>query len=128
MISLVGRGLVLASLFFATTGCVAGFVAGSRRNRAAWQRARNSAYGFSAAMIAANFLMSYALVTKDFSVKYVAEVGSSQTPTLIAIISLWSSLTGSILFWGGILGIYVALTVWSLGEKYKEYTPWAVHV
>ena len=128
MISILGRGLVLAALFFATTGCFAGFVAGSRKNRAAWIWARNSAYGFSAAMIAANLLMMYALAVKDFSVEYVTEVGSLSTPTHIAIISLWSSLNGSILFWGGILGVYTALTVWSLGDRYKEYAPWAVHV
>lgn len=128
MISTLGHGLVLASLFFATTGCVAGWVAGSRRNRAAWQYARNSAYGYSAAMIAANLLMVYALVVKDFSIHYVVQVGSLATPAHIAAISLWSSLEGSILFWGGILGVYTALTVWSLGDRYKEYAPWAVHV
>jgi cytochrome c-type biogenesis protein CcmF len=128
MISLLGRSLVLAALAFATVGCVGGYVAGSRRNRTAWIWARNSAYGFSASMLAANLLMMYALVVKDFSVSYVAEVGSQATPTYIAIISLWSSLTGSILFWGGVLGGYTALTVWSLGEKYKEYSPWALHV
>lgn len=128
MISILGRGLVLAALGFATVGSVGGYVAGSRKNRTAWLWARNSAYGFAASMLFANLLMVYALVTKDFSVSYVAEVGSQATPTHIAIISLWSSLTGSILFWGGVLGGYTAFTVWHLGEKHKEYTPWALHV
>jgi cytochrome c-type biogenesis protein CcmF len=128
MISLLGRGLILVALFFATTGSIAGYAAGSRRNRAAWEWARNSAYGFSASMIAANLLMMWALYSNDFSVHYVAQVGSTTTPRLISIISLWSSLEGSILFWGGILGVYVAASVWSLGEKHKEYAPWAVHV
>lgn len=128
MISILGQGLVLAALFFATTGCFAGFAAGYRGSRPAWHWARNSAYGFSASMLSANLLMIYALVTDDFSVKYVAQVGSLSTPTYISVISLWASLEGSILFWGGVLGAYVGLTVWSLGEKHKEFTPWAVHV
>jgi cytochrome c-type biogenesis protein CcmF len=128
MISLLGRGLVLVALFFAATGSIAGFVAGWRKDRAAWLWARNSSYGFAVAIIAANLLMEYALVTKDFSVKYVVQVGSLATPPHIALISLWSSLEGSILFWGAILGVYVAATVWSLGDKYREYTPWAVHI
>ncbi|MEQ1503532.1 MAG: heme lyase CcmF/NrfE family subunit [Myxococcota bacterium] len=128
MISILGRGLVLVALFLATTGCIAGFVAGSRKNRQAWVWARNSAYGFTASMLAANLLMVFALLTNDFSVQYVSHVGSLATPTGIKIISLWASLEGSILFWGGVLAVYVGLTVWSLGEKYKEYTPWAVHV
>lgn len=128
MISILGRGLVLVALFLATMGCVSGFVAGSRRSAVAWQWARNCAYGFSASMIGANLLMIYALVNDDFSVKYVAHVGSLATPTYISIISLWASLEGSILFWGGILAAYVALSVWSLGDKHREYAPWAVHV
>jgi cytochrome c-type biogenesis protein CcmF len=128
MISTLGEFLVLASLFLAAGGSVAGYIAGSQRNPAAWIWARNAAYGFSASIIAANLLMMYALYNNDFSVHYVAQVGSTNTPRLISIISLWSSLEGSILFWGGILGLYVALTVWSLGDKHREFTPWAVHV
>ena len=128
MISMVGRGLVLGSLFFATLGFFAGAAAAMRKDRRAWIVTRNSAYGFAATMIAANLLMIYALLVKDFSVEYVTEVGSLATPWQIAIPSLWSSLNGSILFWGGILGGYVALTVWTLGEKHKEYAPWALHV
>jgi cytochrome c-type biogenesis protein CcmF len=128
MISTLGRGLVLGALFFATTGTFAGWVAGARKSRQAWQVARNAAYGFAASMLAANLLMIYALVVKDFSVEYVTEVGSLATPVPIAIVSLWSSLNGSILFWGGILGGYVALTVWTLGDRHKEYAPWAIHV
>ncbi len=124
----IGRFLVLLSVFFAGMGCLAGFWAGYRKNAQAWLLARNSAYGFSASMIAANLVMVYALVTHDFGVSYVAEVGSTQTPLYFTIVSLWASLNGSILFWGGVLGIYTALTVWSLGDKYREYTPWALHV
>ncbi|MBX2802887.1 MAG: heme lyase CcmF/NrfE family subunit [Myxococcales bacterium] len=128
MISLLGRGLVLAALFFAATGCLAGFWAGYFKNERAWEGTRNSAYGFALSMIAANLVMVYALITHDFSVSYVAEVGSKSTPFIFTVVSLWASLNGSILFWGGVLGLYTALTVWSLGDKYREYTPWALHV
>ncbi len=128
MISMIGRGLVMSSLFFATIGCVAGFVAGYRRNTQAWIWARNSAYGFSLSMILANLLMVYALVTHDFSVSYVAEVGSLATPPYFTVVSLWASLNGSILFWGAILGIYTAGMVWSIGDRHREYMPWAIHV
>ncbi len=128
MISLLGRGLVLAALFFAAAGCFAGFWAGSRKNERAWEWTRNSAYGFAGSIILANLVMVYALVTHDFSVSYVAEVGSRSTPLYFTIVSLWASLNGSILFWGGILGVYTALTVYSLGDRHREYAPWALHV
>ena len=50
--------------------------------------------------------MEVALLRHDFSVSYVAQVGSRATPPVITIVSLWSSLEGSILFWGLVLGLY----------------------
>ena len=52
--------------------------------------------------------MGYALLTHDFSVSYVAQVGSRAVPTWVTVVSLWSSLEGSILFWGLVLGVYIA--------------------
>ena len=96
MISTLGQLLVMGALLCATVGTVTGFAAGSRRSRKAWEWTRLAALGFSGLMLAANLLMVYALVTLDFSVAYVAEVGSSTTPLHIRVISLWASLNGSI--------------------------------
>lgn len=129
MISVVGRGLVMAALLFATLGCVMGFVAGSRYSDRAWQLTRGFALAFAGSMIGANLLMVYALLVDDFTVHYVAQVGSTESPTIITIISLWSSLEGSILFWGGVLALYVIAMVNLLRAKqYREYAPWALHV
>ena len=127
-VSTLGGVLVLLSLLFATVGCGLGFVAGYRRDPQLYRLAQSAAYGFSGAMIAANFLMVYALVSHDFSVRYVAEVGSRATPLYFTIVSLWASLNGSILFWGGILGVYTAGITWHLGNSHREYAPWVLHV
>ena len=128
MISILGRGLVLLALAFAAAGSVSGFWAGAKRDERAWRGTQLAAYGFAGAMILANLVMIGALLAHDFSVSYVAEVGSIKTPFWFTVASLWASLNGSILFWGGILGLYVALTVANLGDKYREYSPWAVAV
>jgi cytochrome c-type biogenesis protein CcmF len=72
-------------------------------------------------MILANLVMINALLTNDFSVSYVAHVGSKETPRLFAIVSLWSSLEGSILFWGAILGVYVSSFSYLYRDRYREY-------
>ncbi|MEO5509363.1 MAG: cytochrome c biogenesis protein CcsA, partial [Longimicrobiales bacterium] len=61
--------------------------------------------------------MVYALVTHDFSIDYVAQVGSRSTPLFFTVISLWSSLEGSILFWGWVLALYTAAAVYFTGPK-----------
>ncbi|MFT4627068.1 MAG: cytochrome c-type biogenesis protein CcmF [Myxococcota bacterium] len=128
MISMLGQLLVMVALLCATVGMVTGFAAGRSRSTEAWQWTRLAALGFSGSMIAANLLMVYALVTLDFSVAYVAEVGSHATPIHIRVISLWASLNGSILFWGGVLAMYTGLLTVTIGERYREYMPWTLHV
>jgi cytochrome c-type biogenesis protein CcmE len=56
--------------------------------------------------------MVYALVSHDFSVKYVAMVGSRATPLFYTVISLWGALEGSILFWIFVLASLSALVTY----------------
>jgi cytochrome c-type biogenesis protein CcmF len=55
--------------------------------------------------------MERALITRDFTVQYVADNGSSRTPGLYNIATLWAALEGSILLWVLILTGYMALVV-----------------
>ncbi len=126
LIPALGRGLVLGSLLFAVVGAFAGVAAGMRGSLEALRFARRVAYAFAATTFAANGLMVYALVTHDFSVHYVATVGARATPLYFTIVSLWASLDGSILFWSGILGLYIALWVYSMGEQHRRWQPWAL--
>lgn len=128
MLGNLGAALVLAALACAAAGAVCGVVAGWSRSADAWTWARRLTYGFAASMVGANLVMEWALLAHDFSVRYVAQVGSLSTPTHIAIVSLWSSLEGSILFWGAILGVYVALATWRNGEENPDSMTWATAV
>jgi len=128
MISQLGQLLVLGGLAACSFGAVVGCVAGASGSVRAWDAARKAGIAFGALMIAANLLMVYALVLPDFSVKYVAEVGSRATPFHIAVVSLWSSLNGSILFWGGVLGVYVLWFLLANGKRHRAYMPWTIAV
>ncbi|MDX1583612.1 MAG: heme lyase CcmF/NrfE family subunit [Thermoanaerobaculia bacterium] len=124
----LGRLLILLSLFFATAGAFAGFFSGSRKSSEAWRWTKLCAYGYAVAMVAANFLMVYALLIHDFSVGYVAQVGSLSTPDWVTVVSLWSSLEGSILFWGFVLALYIAVTVWIIRNRETTSAPYATAV
>jgi cytochrome c-type biogenesis protein CcmF len=65
--------------------------------------------------------MEWALVRHDFSVSYVAQVGSTTTPLHITLVSLWSSLEGSILFWGGVLGLYTIGVAYLQRRGHEDY-------
>src|SRR5437868_5967026 len=55
--------------------------------------------------------METALLRHDFSLKYVAENGSRQTPLLFTITGMWSALEGSILLWSIVLAGYLVVMV-----------------
>ena len=117
-ISTLGTLAVLTSLFAATVGAFSGWVM-ARGHEEAFRWTKRCGLVFALAMIAANLLMEWALVSHDFSVGYVAEVGSRSTPLSFTIVSLWSSLDGSILFWGLILGLYVLGFVKTAGASQR---------
>src|SRR3954451_10723909 len=126
MIPSLGRLLVLLSLLVSTIGAVLGYAAGWKQSPDGLKWARRFAFAFAALMAAATFVMEYALITHDFSVGYVEHVGSRDVPLWVTIVSLWSSLEGSILFWGFILGIYIAAATWLTRNEHLDYMAYAI--
>jgi len=127
MTATFGRFLILASVFVSVIGAMVSFAAGRKNSPDGVRWAQRFAYAFAALMVLATLTMEFALLKHDFTVKYVAQVGSLSTPTWVTIVSLWSSLEGSILFWGCVLGLYIAGATWlTRGDEHAEYIPYAV--
>src|SRR5947208_4307939 len=128
MTATLGRFLILATVAVSTLGAMISFAAGRKHAPEGLRWAQRFAYLYAALMVGATLIMEYALLTHDFSVSYVAHVGSRSVPTWVTIVSLWSSLEGSILFWGLVMGAYVAVATWQNRDKHPEYMPYAVGV
>lgn len=117
MLGYVGMAFVLGALVCGVAGAIVGFTAGRRDSPEGVKWTRWLGIAFSVCMVAATVTMEVALLSHDFSVRYVAQVGSLSTPTYITIVSLWSSLEGSILFWGFVLGIYILASIWLTHDR-----------
>lgn len=128
MTPLLGRLLIYLSLVAATAGSVVAFMVARRPSEEGLRWTRWCVYLFAALMVAANLVMVGALLTHDFSVSYVAQVGSRAVPTWVSIVSLWSSLEGSILFWGLVLAVYIVVATRASRDRYGDYLPDAVGV
>ena len=126
MISILGRSMVLIALAVSVLGAFAGIAGGMKRSEQAWKWSRIAAYVAAFAMTVAIGLMEYALITHDFSVSYVAKVGSTTTPLWVTIVSLWSSLEGSILLWAFVLNGYIAAFAYMTKGKYVEHSSYAI--
>ena len=87
-----GRGAILLGVLVCAFGIVV-TVAGIRQGntRVLRSTARYSYVAFAAALIAF-VVMERALITRDFSLAYVQQVGSRSTPGLYNVTALWSAL------------------------------------
>lgn len=105
----LGHGVLIIGLVASLFGAISlayGTVVGDRRML---RSAPNYAWLAAATAVAAAGIMLYALLTYDFSLAYVQQVGSRSTPTVYNITALWSALEGSILLWLATLAGYTAV-------------------
>jgi cytochrome c-type biogenesis protein CcmF len=70
-----------------------------------------------AAALVACGAMEHALITRDFTVRYVAENGSTHTPAIYNFATMWGALEGSILLWSLILAGYILAVVVRFRKK-----------
>jgi cytochrome c-type biogenesis protein CcmF len=125
----VTRLLAVDALWFGLVVCaVGGLVApvAIARGRQTWLAiAQGAVYANFALITVATLVMVYALVTHDFSISYVAQVGSRATPLFYTIISLWGALEGSILFWAWVLALYASIVVYTNRTRPGTLVPYA---
>jgi cytochrome c-type biogenesis protein CcmF len=125
---LIGRSALLVSLPFIILGIIAVPVAIQRGRRDWIAIAYGSVLANFLLVTAAAVTMVVALVTHDFSVSYVAQVGSRATPLFYTVISLWGALEGSILFWAWVLALYGILVVTINRDRIGNLVPYAAMV
>jgi len=106
----LGHAGVLLALLGALAGVATLAVGLAGHRPAQLARAPIYAYLVFAGMVLATIAMEHALLTHDFSLAYVADNNSRETPLLFTITGMWAALQGSILLWSLILSGYLAFT------------------
>ena len=73
--------------------------------------------------------MQRALQQRDYSLKYIQQVGSDSTPTLYNVAAMWSALEGSILLWVVVLAGFTAAVAWRFRKRLDDVlVGWALVV
>ena len=125
----IGRGAILLGLLTCLSG-IAITVAGIRKHdlRALKSAPRYAYLAFGAALLAF-IMMERALITRDFSMKYVQQVGSRDMAALFNFTAVWSALEGSILLWLLVLtGLIAAVARKFRARVGDELLAWAMVV
>ena len=120
----LGGGSVLLATGVIIYAIVAGVLGAVRQDARLQTSARFAAVAAFLAMTTAILTMEAALLTDDFSVKYVAEHSSSLSPLWVKIVTLWAALEGSVLLWAWLLTAYTA--VLAMTAPNNALRPWAL--
>ncbi len=88
---------------------------------ASGERGLYAAFGF---IVVAALGLWTALITSDFSLRYVASFTSANLPVVYKFSAFWGGQAGSMLFWCLILAMYAALATWSNRSKNRTLMPW----
>jgi cytochrome c-type biogenesis protein CcmF len=128
VLRLLGDVTVMLSCALALGGIVAGVRAARRDDPRLMRQVNRFAYAAFALMSIATAAMVIGLATHDFSISYVAQVGSRATPLFYTVISLWGALEGSLLFWGWVLALYTAVVAWRTADSVGALKAYALAV
>jgi len=102
----IGTAAVVLGATASILGALSLAVGLRRRRPALLQTGRSYALLIVLAAVVAVIVMQRALITRDFTVSFVYENGSSRTPALFNVATMWSGLEGSILLWLLVLSGY----------------------
>jgi cytochrome c-type biogenesis protein CcmF len=124
MISTLG-GFVLFFALGVSSYAVAAAIVGARTGREDWlASSRNAVLANFCLVTVALFLLEYALVTSDFSLRYVANNSTRNSLVQYKIAGLWGSLEGSILLWEWLQSLFAALVVARYSDRHRELMPY----
>ena len=125
----LGRSILLIGLVCATFGALATVYGITTHDERLLRSTRRYAWGVAAAGTGAFLVMERALIQRDWSLKYVQQVGSADTPFLFNVTAIWSALEGSILLWLLILVGYTAVIAHRFRKRLSDpLVAWALVV
>jgi cytochrome c-type biogenesis protein CcmF len=122
---LVGELALWVALLMAAWAATTSFAGGALGRDDLIASGRRGLYATTAMVVLASIGLWTALLTHDFSLKYVASNTSANMPKVYVFAAFWGGQAGSMLFWALILACYSAVAVRSATNKSRDLAPWA---
>src|SRR5690349_762041 len=121
---LVGELSLWVALLMAAWSATVSFAGGQMRRADLTESGERAMYATLAMVVLASIGLWTALITHDFSIKYVASFTSANLPTVYTITAFWGGQSGSLLFWALILSIYSAIALYTNRTRNRELMPY----
>src|SRR5690349_20067237 len=109
----------------AAWACTVSFAGGALRRDDLIASGRRAIYATFAMVLTASIGLWTALLTRDFSLEYVAGHISANMPNVYVFTAFWSGQAGSMLFWALILSLYSAIAIYANRDRNRVLLPYA---
>jgi len=121
---LVGELSLWVALLVSGWACVVSFAGGALGRDDLVASGARAVYATWAFVVLASLGLWTALLTHDFSFRYVASFTSANLPRVYTLTAFWGGQAGSLLFWALILTSYSAIAVWTNRARNRVLMPY----
>lgn len=121
---LLGELSLWVALLMATWSGLVSFAGGALRREDLVRSGERAMYAALVFVVLASLGLWNALLTSDFSLRYVAQYTSLNLPTVYKFSAFWGGQSGSMLFWCLILALYGAVAVFTNRSRHRVLMPW----
>jgi len=122
---LIGELSLWVALLMAAWSMTVSYAGGALRRDDLVSSGVRGLYATFAMVLLASLGLWTALLTKDFSLEYVAGHISASMPSVYIFTAFWSGQAGSMLFWALILSMYGTIAIATSRSRNRELIPWA---
>jgi cytochrome c-type biogenesis protein CcmF len=122
---LIGELSLWVALLMAAWSMTVSYAGGALRRNDLVSSGVRGLYATFAMILLASVGLWTALLTKDFSLEYVASHISANMPAVYIFTAFWSGQAGSMLFWALILSMYGTIAIATSRSRNRELVPWA---
>jgi cytochrome c-type biogenesis protein CcmF len=122
---LIGELSLWVALLMAAWSATVSYAGGALRRNDLVSSGVRGLYATFAMILLASVGLWTALLTKDFSLEYVASHISANMPAVYIFTAFWSGQAGSMLFWALILSMYGTIAIATSRSRNRELVPWA---
>jgi len=124
-VTLIGELSLWVALLMAAWSATVSYAGGALRRDDLVTSGVRGLYATFAMVLLASIGLWTALLTKDFSLEYVASHISANMPSVYIFTAFWSGQAGSMLFWALILSMYGTIAIATSRSRNRELIPWA---
>ncbi|MBI4505598.1 MAG: heme lyase CcmF/NrfE family subunit [Chloroflexi bacterium] len=119
----IGQIALVVAFALAAYGLVSAALGGVHRRPEMVASARGAGYGVALLVSVASLVLLAALLTKDFTLRYVYENTSRDAPLDVTLSGFWGGQAGSLLFWAWALALLGAVVLAVEFRSYRALMP-----